>query len=261
MIRSSDSYFLIYLKGEDVLGKYSVIYGLCNIILVLTFALNFFWFPVSAKLWIENREKYRRAYISIFAAFITVLFFAVLLFELNSKIIMHLLVRRTEYHDAYIIFGIISFAFSMQVLITLLTAPLYSNKNPNMILLSYLAGGILNAILNFVLIPPMGLLGAAISTAFSYLVIVILMSFLNYKIAKFSFFDKRLVYIGPIFIVMWVIVTFIRDIFSGVQILLADIVLILFAGSLLYFKVLTREEKSFIFSFIREFGLKRFGKK
>ena len=257
VIRSSDSYFLIYFKGESAVGKYSVIYGLCNVILVFTYALNFFWFPLSSKLWIENREKYRQAFKSAFSVFISVLFVAVLMFELNSKIIMKILVRKPDYQDAFIIMGIIAFAFAMQVLITLLTAPLYANKSPYFILFCYLSGAILNAILNFILIPPYGLLGAAISTAVSYLLVVSIMSFLNYKIADFSFLDNRIIYAGSFFVILWAGCAYLKNHLSLFQAILVSFVIISIISILLYFLVLKEDEKRFIFEIVRGFSLKR----
>lgn len=257
VVQSSDSYFLVYLKGEASVGKYSVIYGLSNVILILTYALNLFWNPISVKLWIEDREKYRKAFVSVFASLSTFLFIVVLLFELNSKLIVKILVSRPDYQDAYVIMGTIAFAFALQVLITLLTAPLYSNRNPGMIFFSYLCGGLINAFFNFILIPPFGLWGAAISTAVSYLVIVAIMSYLNLKVARFSFFDKRLVYLSGVFIVLWVGVAYLREHLQILQLLIGNVVLVLTLGTILYFKVLKEEEKQYIFSFFKEMKLRK----
>src|SRR6185369_8450757 len=203
VIQSSDSYFLAYFHGEQSVGKYAVIYGLTNVILSITFALNFFWFPVSARLWVENRDQYMKVFTVVFAGLLAVLLAAVCLFELNSSTIMQIFVRRSSYQDAHIIMGTIAFAFSMQVLITLLTAPLYSNRNIKAIFFAYLAGGVLNTILNILLIPKTGIIGAAVSTALAYLVIVVAMGFLNYRLARFSFMDSRLKYIVSGFMAAW----------------------------------------------------------
>ncbi len=246
IIQSSDSYFLAYFKGEQAVGKYSIIYGLTSVILSLTMALNYFWFPVSARLWVENREKYRTAFIAMFAGFVTVLFVAVTLFELNSRIIMQLMVRRPEYHDAYIITGVIAFAFAMQVLITLLTAPLYSNGNTKTIFTAYLCGGLVNTILNFLLIPSTGIIGAAVSTAVSYLVIVLLMAWMNYRMAGFAFFDRRLVPVTLLFVVVWSAVAWLRDSLQLYQVLLWDAGLLLGVAVLLYRVALKEEEKAYL---------------
>jgi O-antigen/teichoic acid export membrane protein len=248
IVQSSDSFFLLYYKGEDVVGKYSIIYGLCSVILVLTFALNYFWFPVSARLWVENREKYRKVFSIVFTAFATALFITVLLFELNSRVIMKILVRKPDYQDAYFIIGIIAFAFAMQVLITFLTAPLYSNKNPKMIFLSFLSGGLLNGLLNFLFIPSAGILGAAISTAVSYFLIV--------KVADFSFCDKRLIYLGVAFLALWVGVAYLREHVRFYQLIISNVILLVTLGSVVYFKVLKNEEKKFITSFFKGLSIK-----
>jgi O-antigen/teichoic acid export membrane protein len=256
LIQSSDSYFLAYFKGEQAVGKYSIIYGLTSAILSLTMALNYFWFPVSARLWVENREKYRKAFIAMFAGFVTVLFVAVALFELNSRMIMQLMVRRPEYHDAYVITGIIAFAFAMQVLITLLTAPLYSNGNTKTIFTAYLCGGIVNTVLNIALIPSTGIMGAAVSTAVSYLVIVLLMAWMNYRMAGFAFFDRRLVPVTLIFMAVWGGVAWLRDSLQFYQVLLWDAGLLLGVAALLYGVALKDEEKKYLYGMCAGMSLK-----
>jgi O-antigen/teichoic acid export membrane protein len=116
---------------------------------------------------------------------------------------MALLARKPEYQDASTIIGTIVFAYSMQVLITLLIAPLYSNMNIRTIFLSYLVGGVINTLLNLLLIPGSGIVGAAISTAVSYLAVTVLLGYANYRVALFPFFERRLLAVLLFFLVGW----------------------------------------------------------
>lgn len=257
LIQSSDSYFLAYFHGEQSVGKYAVIYGLTNVILSITFALNFFWFPVSARLWIESRDKYMKVFTVVFAGLLAVLLTAVCLFELNSSTIMQIFVRRAAYQEAHIIMGTIAFAFSMQVLITLLTAPLYSNRNIKAIFFAYLVGGVLNTALNILLIPKMGIIGAAVSTALAYLVIVMVMGFLNYRLARFSFMDSRLKLIVPIFIVIWLIMGWAREYLSIIGILLTDITFLVLVTATIYKKAMRGEELEYLVSMIANFRIRQ----
>jgi len=257
LIQSSDSYFLAYFHGEQNVGKYAVIYGLTNVILSITFALNFFWFPVSARLWVENREQYMKVFTVVFAGLLTVLLAAVCLFELNSSTIMQIFVRRATYQDAHIIMGTIAFAFSMQVLITLLTAPLYSNRNIKAIFFAYLAGGVLNTILNILLIPKTGIIGAAVSTALAYLVIVVAMGFLNYRLARFSFLDSRLKYLVPAFMTLWGGIWWTRGQLSIPEVLLTDITFVALVILTIYKKAMRDEEREYLASMFANFRIKQ----
>jgi len=251
IIRSSDTYILAYFKGGDVVGKYGVVYGLCNVVLIFMSALHFFWFPVSVRLWEEDREKYRQAFRTLFIGAVTVLGLSVLLFELNAKLIMNFLVSRVEYREAYVIMGMIAFAFAMQVMITLLTAPLYSNRNPNLIFVSYFSTAGLNTLLNFLLIPSMSFVGAALSTAVSYLAVVILMSFLNVRVARFRFLDRRVWVVGGIFAVLWVGIGFLREHLDTAGLLAADVLLVLLLGGLAFFVGMTGEERRGLSGFLK----------
>jgi O-antigen/teichoic acid export membrane protein len=252
IILSSDSYFLLYFNGEKDVGKYAAIYGLSNIILILRLTLNFFWFPLSSKLWVENREAYNRVFGIMFTTISIGLLLAVILFELNSKVILQILARNVEYRDAYVIMGTIAFSFGLMVLITLLTGPLYSNKNTTAILISYLIGALLNCALNFLLIPRFGIWGAAISTMASYSLLILLMSYFNYNIAKFFFFDKRLIFVLILFFPIWYLVTVFRENVNVIQLILVNVGLILFLGSLIYFKVINKKEKEYFLSMFKE---------
>lgn len=257
VIQSSDSYFLAYFQGEESVGKYAVIYGLAGVILSITFALNFFWYPVSARLWVENRKKYKDAFTLLFIGVLTGLLIIVCLFEINSALIMKIFARKISYQDAHVIMGTIAFAFTMQVLITLLTAPLYSNKNTTAIFVSYLFGGILNTILNILLIPSMGIVGAALSTAISYFVIVVIMGLLNYTLAEFSFIDRRIKYIIPSFIAAWFFVGWLRGYLSIIEIISADIIIVAVSFLLIYKKVLRSDERKYLISRYTNFRMKQ----
>ncbi len=255
-IHSSDSYFLLYYQGETAVGKYALVYGFCNMVLILTWALNFFWFPLSARLWVEDKEKYRKFFVKIFTIFSAVLMMMVLLLEFNAKFIMQFFARRPEYRDAYGIMGTIALAFALQVLITLLTAPLYSSKKTLLIFLSYFIGGGVNLILNFLLIPSHGIWGATVSTVLSYGIVVVIMSFCNYRLARFAFFEKRLLAMILVFLFLWLGLVLLRNQVVFYQLALADMALVGLGGSLVYFKVLNREEKGYFLSLFKELRLK-----
>ncbi|HBA86928.1 MAG TPA: polysaccharide biosynthesis protein [Geobacter sp.] len=257
IVQSSDSYFLAYFSGKEVVGKYSVIYGISNIILSITFALNFFWFPVSARLWTESREKYTEVFRVIFTGMAALLLTAVCLFELNSATIMELFIRRAAYHDAHVIMGTIAFAFSMQVLITLLTAPLYSNRNTRAILMAYCAGGILNTVLNVLLIPKMGIVGAAVSTAVAYLLIVMVMAVLNYRLAGFFFVDPRLKYVVVLLLACWGLLGWARGHLSTPGILCTDVAFVALVSAAACKKGMHSGERDYLAGLVTNFSMKQ----
>ena len=251
VIQLSDYYLLTYFRGAEAVGKYAVVYSIASVVISLSYALNYFWFPVSARLWIDDREKYRRFFKALFTVFVACLLLMVMFFELNSHWIMALLVKKMEYQDAYVIMGAIAFSYSMQVLITLLTAPLYSNLNTKAICYCYMIGGIINTLLNLLLIPGNGIIGAAVSTAVSYLVVTLLLGYCNYKIAFFRFFDSRLLLIIPLFIAGWAGSFFVRGHLSLFGILASNL-LVAAVAMLGAHLLLSPEETAIIRSLARD---------
>lgn len=248
IVQSSDSYFLAYYGGKEVLGKYSVIYGIASVVLCITFALNFFWFPVSARLWRDNREQYTEVFRVVFTAMAALLLAAVCLFELNSEAIMRLFVRREAYQDAHVIMGVIAFAFSMQVLMTLLTAPLYSNRNTRAILAAHCVGGGVNTLLNLALIPAFGIVGAAASTAVAYLAIAVGLGIMNYRLAGFRFVDPRLKYVCAFFILAWCGLGLARGSLETPGIAAADLIFVTLVAAAAFRLGLRRDERAYLVS-------------
>jgi O-antigen/teichoic acid export membrane protein len=176
----------------------------------------------------------------------------VILFELNAKVIMQIFVRNSEYQDAYTIIGTMAFGFAQQVLITLLTAPLYSNRNSNFILLSYVIGGSVNIALNFLLIPRIGILGAALSTAISALLVASAMAYLNYRVAAFRFLEGRSIYLAVVFIFVWAAVLRLKEHVSTLTAIIVDVPLILTLGSMLYFYFINANERPYLRGLVKD---------
>jgi O-antigen/teichoic acid export membrane protein len=142
----------------------------------------------------------------------------------------------------------------MQVLITLLTAPLYSNKNVGQILIAYVGGAATSILLNVLLIPSFGLIGAAIGMASSFTAIVLIMGIANYKMAKFRFLDKRLLFIAAFFPAFWIVSAYTRGLLNMPLCIGVSLAGVLVVVSLLVGFALDEQEKSMLFSLVSRAG-------
>ena len=243
VMQSLDAYFLAYFWGAEATGRYAVVYSICRIVLATSMALNFFWYPVSVKMWTERKETYIRAFRILVTHGISILFFLLFLFECNGKLIVFLFARKPEYQTVSPYLSIIAFAFMMEVMITLLTAPLYANENPRWILLSNVIGALLNVALNILLIPRWGLWGASVSTALSYFVVVALLGVGIRGLCRFSFLEARGAAAFGLGLLVWGGLVAVRAHLSGWTGVLASAVLLVIGAPLYYFFFLRSGER------------------
>jgi len=211
VMQSLDAYFLAYFHGTEAVGRYAVVYSICRIILATSMALNFFWYPVSVRMWQEDRERYLRYFRLLFSHGLLALFFLLLLLDANSRLIVSVFARGPEYQSVYPYLSLIAFAFTMQVLITVLTAPLYANEKPRWILASSLAGGLTSLAMNLLLIPRFGILGASITAACSFLVVVLMLAGGTYRFCGFRFLEKRCLASLPFAFGLWAALALLRE--------------------------------------------------
>lgn len=107
-------------------------------------------------------------------------------------------------------------------------------------------------LLNLCLIPGSGIIGAAISTAVSYLLVTLLLGLANYRIAAFRFLDPRLGSIIPIFIGGWGVSLLVQSHTTLPCILAVDLGIIIASALLASFVLLRPAEREYMLGTFRE---------
>jgi hypothetical protein len=79
------------------------------------------------------------------------------------------------------------------------------------------------------------------------------MSYFLFKFLGFHFIDRRLLYVGIGFIVVWAGAASLREIFLTPQVVAADIAFLLSMGLIVYGFILKGEERSYLVSLGKEF--------
>ena len=135
-----------------------------------------------------------------------------------------------KYFEAYKIVPIIAFAYLISLSSGLFNLMIYQEKKVAQLMLISLTGAVLNILLNFLLVPPLGAFGAAYATVFSFLAIYIL-SWMYAK--KCYFIPFKWKQIGLIFAPLFAIVLLFQLI--NVNIYLSLIIKVLLCGVIMMF--------------------------
>lgn len=152
-------------KSSSEIGIYSLFYTLSSVLLTVLGALNNSWCPfyyddVSQKNWTSLNRKCKN-YIELF----TILGIGFLLLSREVSYLM----ADESYWDGINIIPILSFAMYFTFMYQFPVNFEFFHKKTKIIALGTIGAGILNIILNALMIPAMGMYGAASATALSYL--------------------------------------------------------------------------------------------
>lgn len=161
----TDTLMIGYFMTPDDVGLYNVALPLVHLLLIALTAARFLYMPLMSQSYAKNQEEeIKRSYAVltkwIFAATLPVFFILVLFPEVTLNILFG-----SRYIGAAFALQILSAGFFVSVLLGLSGTTLIAMGKTRFLMWGTLIATIANIILNMVLIPPLGIVGAAIATA------------------------------------------------------------------------------------------------
>lgn len=180
ILYSADQYMLRILSGFNELGLYSAAYKLCAALTILQGVIAIYWVPLSLK-WAKNNESigsYERAGF-IVSNILLIVFLAVII--VKDWLILLL---GNEYSDALKIFPYL-LIYPIYYALAEVASVGFSISRKNKLLVPITAScALVNITLNLFAIPAWGAKGAAIVTAFTFLMYFYLRLYFSNKIWK-----------------------------------------------------------------------------
>ena len=208
----SDRYILTYLIGPSANGLYTAAYKIPTIIIAVSTIFMQAW-QISAFSQQEKKEK-EKFYSNVFRSYQSIVFLIASGIILMIIPITYILVSKNFFESwIFVPFLVISVIFSC--FSSFLSTIYMSEKKNTMVMVTMFGGALINIILNFVLIPVYGALGAAFSTMISYFVVFVIRiidtrKYLKIKINVIRFILNTVIVITQAFIIInqlrgWVI--------------------------------------------------------
>jgi len=190
-----DRFFLENYCGMETVGIYGVSYQISRVMRLLVAAFGFAWHPFFLS--IKEQENCKEIYARVLTYFSLVCFglflFTCFFVDDILKIIPFLGVEyASDYKNGLIILPYVLIAYYLFGVYVNLNVGIYIEKKSYYLPFIVGISAVINIIGNYLLIPKYNITGAAISTAFSYFVMVLLLYLVTLKIYPITYEWKRL---------------------------------------------------------------------
>ncbi|WP_244603564.1 lipopolysaccharide biosynthesis protein [Methanococcoides sp. AM1] len=233
IVNSSDRYIIGILLGTAYVGYYSPGYSLGALISMFFVPLNFILPAVLSKSYDEgNLEEVKIILSYSMKYFLTIAIPCVFGISLLSRPILVALSTSEIASESYLITPFIALGTLLFGIYTIVQQIIILEKKTMILGKIWIISAILNIMLNFILIPYMGMMGAAITTVFAFTFSLIFVSYYSSKHLRFDI-NRR-----------FIIKTILASLFMSLIILelnpkgLLDIIFSVGIGAAIYFVIL-----------------------
>ena len=189
IINVSDRYAVTWMISSADAGIYAAAYKVPTIVSLVSSVFTEAW-QMSAVMEKDsaNRDQF---FTKVFSALSSLLFLTSSALIVCSKLITKVLVG-PSFYDSWRYIPILVVATSFSCFANFLNSVYMVERKSVLSLLTVMSGAVINVVLNVLLIPPMGVNGAALATFVSYLVVFIMRAITSRKYIKIGFQPVRM---------------------------------------------------------------------
>ncbi len=251
LINLGDRYVIGYFMGVDAVGIYSASYGLGGLLVLFYAPLSSTLFPAMVHCYVNNKIQELKTHLKYSLKFF--LMFAIPSFWGLSVLSKSLLVTlaTSEFVEGAVVVSIVALTTVLFCCGSINTHVLNLFKETKKVGLIYMASASINVVMNIILVPLMGIVGAAIATLVTFAVHLLVISVISFKRVSydidFTFILKSLTSSVIMAFVVWKLN----------PIGAVDIVISIGVGAMVYFGVLillrgfTKDEYEFLKGMLR----------
>ncbi len=186
----SDRYMVAYFVSDAENGLYSVAYKIPTLLTYVVTIFNDAW-KLSAVSDADGEER-TKFYSKVFRYYIAVMFMGGVALVVSAQLSSAILFDES-YHAAWIYIPILSAATVFTSLDTFMGSAYFTVKKTSMSLWTSLVGAILNIMLNALLIPKYGAMGASVATFVSYFVVFMIRALTMKRFIPFKLYPVKLI--------------------------------------------------------------------
>jgi len=244
ILSGSDRYFLQYYFSPTEVGVYSIGYKVGSLLQLPIGAFQIAWPTIMFA--VSKSQQAQEFYSRLLTYYFLIAGFAVMSLSLFSKEII-MLIAQPSFLEAWTVVPIVALSQICIGCVYITAIGVNLKKKPSHLMFAWLFGVTIHLLLNFTLIPRFGMIGAALSTLFSYLVVVAGALFTSLRLYYIPYQTSRLIKLICIYLILYFISFVIPENISLVHRILLKIFVISITPILLWISgFFTPEEKSWL---------------
>ncbi|AFV25221.1 polysaccharide biosynthesis protein [Methanolobus psychrophilus R15] len=172
----TDTIMLGYFKSSQVVGIYSAVYPLVSFLTIIITSMGFVYIPVASRIWGEGRKDILGSLYTVVTKWCFVLSFPIfaLMFVYPEAILTRL--YGAEYATGATVLRILAIGFITNAYFGFNYHTIMAVGDSGFLMKCSTASAVINVVLNFMMIPQYGMIGAAAASAASFATIELLMT-------------------------------------------------------------------------------------
>lgn len=177
----TDTIILGYFKSTEVVGIYSAVIPLVGFLTMIINSMGFVYIPVASKLWGEKKAHLMGPLFQVMTKWCFILTFPIfaLMFLYPEFILTKL--YGAQYASGATVLRILSMGFVVNSYLGFRYQTIIASGDSKFLMKCSMASAGINILLNFMLVPQFGMVGAAIASSISFASIEVLMCFRLWK--------------------------------------------------------------------------------
>ncbi|MBE6583381.1 MAG: flippase [Ruminococcaceae bacterium] len=187
----SDRYMVAYMRSDAENGLYAAAYKIPTLLTYVVTIFNDAW-RLSAVSESRDREKCTGFYSDVFKYYIAVMFAGGAVLAVGSQLFASILFA-DAYYGAWVYIPVLSAATVFTALDTFLGSAYFTVRKTGMSFWTSFIGAALNIVLNILLIPTWGAMGASVATYASYFVVFVVRAVTMHRFIPFRMHPVKLI--------------------------------------------------------------------
>ncbi len=186
----SDRYVVTAFCGESENGLYAAAYKLPTLLSLVSGVFVEAWHFSTVK---DASEEEKSSFFgTVYVNFMSVMFMGASVLIAGSRIFTRILLS-DSYYTSWTFVPVLVVATVFSTLVSFLGSVYFLKKKSTQSMLTAMSGALINVILNFVLIPRHGAMGAAVATMISYVAVYVIRGYDTANYLRFSLHTPRVI--------------------------------------------------------------------
>ncbi|MBO7311082.1 MAG: polysaccharide biosynthesis C-terminal domain-containing protein, partial [Clostridia bacterium] len=187
---TSDRYIVTAYSGSAENGLYAAAYKLPTLLLLVCGVFIEAWqFSVVKDADESEREDF---FSSVYKIYMGIIFIGASIIIAGSKIMTDILMSDT-YYSSWRYVPVLTLAMTFSALVSFLGSVYFLEKKSLMSMLTAMSGAVINIVINFMLIPERGAMGAAVATFISYAAVYAIRAYDTKFYVRFNLHNIKLI--------------------------------------------------------------------